>query len=94
MCFLIFGNNRLSPQFTKKGDKQIISNYRLVSSLPMCVKTFERLIFNSLYEYVEENKLLAMHQSGFLSNNSRVNQLFLLVHNLYKAFDAYRTLDS
>ena len=31
----------------KKGGKQIISNYRPVSLLPICRKIFERLIFNS-----------------------------------------------
>ena len=60
--------------------------------LPICGKIFERLIFNSLYEYVEENKLLSMHQCGFLSNYSCVNQLLSVVHNLYQDFDAYPTL--
>ena len=32
----------------KKGDKQVINNYRPVSLLPICGKIFERLIFNSL----------------------------------------------
>ena len=49
----------------KKGDKQIINNYRTVSLLPICGKTFERLIFNSLLEYLEKYKLLSAHQSGF-----------------------------
>ena len=78
----------------KKGDKQIINNCRPVSLLPICGKIFERIIFNSLYEYVEENKLLSVHQSGFQSNDSCVNQLLLIVHNLYKAFDAYPTLET
>ena len=38
----------------KKGDKEIINNYRPVSFLPICGKIFEGIIFNSLYEYVEE----------------------------------------
>ena len=42
----------------KRGDKQTISNYRPVSLLPVCRKIFERLIFNSLYRYLEDNKLL------------------------------------
>ena len=77
----------------EKCDKQIINNYRPVSLLPICGKIFERLIFNSLYEYVEENKLLSMHQSGFRSNDSCVNLLLSIVHNLYKGFDAYPTLE-
>ena len=75
-----------------KSHTQIISNYRPVLLLPICGKIFERLIFNSLYEYVEENKLLSMHPCGFWSNDSCVNQLLSVVHNLYKDFDAYPTL--
>ena len=78
----------------KKGDKQIISNYRTVSLLPICGKIFERLIFNSLYEHVEENKLLSVHQSGFRSNDSCVNQLLPIVHNLYRGCDVYPTLET
>ena len=44
----------------KKGDKQIIKNYRPLSQIPICVKIFEGIILNSLYEYVEENKLLSV----------------------------------
>ena len=62
--------------------------------LPICGKIFERIIFNSLYEYVEESILLSVHQSGFQSNDSCVNQLLLIVHNLYKIFDAYPTLET
>ena len=76
----------------KKGET-IINNNRPVSLLPICGTIFERIIFNSLYEYVEE-KLLSVHQSGFWSNDSCVNQLLLIVHNLYKAFDAYPTLET
>ena len=35
-----------------------------------------------------------MHQSGFRSNDSYVNQLLSVVHNLYKGFDAYPTLET
>ena len=70
---------------SQKGDKLIIGYCRPVSLLPIWGKI---LIFNSLYDYVEENKLLSTHQSGFRSNDSCVNQLLSTVHNLYKGFDA------
>ena len=35
----------------QKGDKQLIKNYRLISLLPICVKIFEKTIFNNLYSY-------------------------------------------
>ena len=59
----------------KKGDKQTINNYIPVSLLPICRKIFERILFNSLYEYIKENKLLSGYQSGFWSNDSFINQL-------------------
>ena len=41
----------------KKGDKQVVDNFRLVSLLPIFGKILERLIFNSL-EFLHENNLL------------------------------------
>ena len=78
----------------KKGDKQLINNYRPVSLMPIWGKIFERLIFNSLFEYLEEHNLLSAHQSGFRANDSCVNQLLSIVHDIYTAFDAYPTLES
>ena len=38
----------VTPIF-KKGDKQLIENYRPISLLPICGKCFEKIIFNNLY---------------------------------------------
>ena len=35
----------------KKNDKQIVSNYRPVSLLPICSKIFEKLVFNELFKF-------------------------------------------
>ena len=78
----------------KKDNKQIINNYRPVSFLPICGEIFEGLIFNSLFEYLENYKLLPAHQSGFQASDSCVDQLLSMVHNIYTAFDAYPTLES
>ena len=50
----------------EKHDKQLIKNYRPVSLLPVCSKTFERVIFNSLFKYLDDNNLLTSNQPGFL----------------------------
>ena len=34
----------------KKGNKQLVSNYRPVSLLPFCSKIFEKLIYNCIYD--------------------------------------------
>ena len=62
----------------KKGDKQIVDNYRPVSLLPVCGKISERLIFNSMYQFLEEHNLLSIHQSGFRSNDSVSTRFYLL----------------
>ena len=56
-------------------------------------KVFERLISNSVYEYLEEHKLISADQSRFRANDSCVNQLFSIVHNIYSAFNVYPTLE-
>ena len=76
----------------KKGGKHIINNYRPVSLIPIWGKIFERLILNSLFEYLEKYKLLSANQSGFQSNDSCVDQLLSIVHNIYTAFDEFPTL--
>ena len=43
---------------------------------------------------LSSNKLLSVHQSGFRSSESYVNQLLSIVHKLYKDFDAYPTLET
>ena len=65
-----------------------------MSLLPVCEKIFEILIFNSLYQFLEDHNLFLIHQSRFCSNDSCINQLLFIVHTLYKAFDAYFTLDA
>ena len=49
----------------KKGDKQIIDNYRPVSLLPICGKMFEKLLFNLIFKFLDDNNLLSFNQSGF-----------------------------
>ena len=78
----------------KKNDKQIVSNYRPISLLPICSKIFERIIFNNLYNFLDENKLLNPNQSGFKSSDSCVHQLIKITHDIYKAFDSNPSLET
>ena len=71
----------------KKNDKQIISNYRPISLLPILAKIFERIIFKNLYNYLTDNKLLTKNQSGFRPGDSCTNQLLSLVHEIHESFD-------
>ena len=71
----------------KKSDKQILENYRPVSLLPICGKVFERLMYNSLFEYFIQNDLISPYQSGFKPGDSCTNQLISITHKIYQSFD-------
>ena len=71
----------------KESDKQVLKNYLPVSLLPICGKVFERLIYNSLFEYFIENDLISPNQSGFKPGDSCTNQLISITHEIYQSFD-------
>ena len=77
----------------KKGSKQIVANYRPISLLPICGKIFEKLIFNSLYTYLTNHKLITKNQSGFRSGDSTTNQLLFLVNEIHEAFENPKFLE-
>ena len=74
-------------QFIKKNKKNIITNYRPISLLPIFGKIFERLIFTSLYSYLIGNKFITSKQSGFIKGDSTTNQLLSITHMIHSAFD-------
>ena len=41
----------------KKGNKQLMKNYRPISLLPICGKFLEKIIFNTLYKHLATNHL-------------------------------------
>ena len=71
----------------KRGDKKIIYNYRPISLLPICGKILEKVLLNSIYEFLEENNLLCEHQSGFRPSDSYEYQLLSIVPDIYTSFD-------
>ena len=72
----------------KKGDKQLIKNYRPISLLPICGKILEKIIFNNLYAYLHTNNLITKNQSGFRPGDSTTNQLLYLLDEIHQAFDS------
>ena len=77
----------------KKDDKQLVKNYRPISLLPICSKLFEKLVFNCLYTYLNNNGLITKNQSGFRPGDSTTNQLLYLVNEIHEAFENPKTLD-
>ena len=67
----------------KKDDKQCLKNYRPLSLLPICGKVFEKLIFNEMFKFFIENKLISPNYLGFKSCDSCINQLLAITHEIY-----------
>ena len=66
----------------KKEDKILVKNYYPISLLPIFQKMFERVIYNSLFNYFLINRLFTPFQYGFLPGNSFVAQLLPILHEI------------
>ena len=64
-----FKTARVIPLY-KKGDRFAEGNYRPVSILPVMSKIFERVVYDQVYEYLDQNNILYQNQSGFRSGYS------------------------
>ena len=71
-----------------------MQNYRPISLLPIFGKIFEKVIYDSLFRYFQENEFLSKNQSGFRSGDSCVSQLLAITHEIYKAFDGNPSLET
>ena len=69
----------------KKGQKDILNNYRPVSLLCILSKIFERIVFKHVFNHFRDNFLISIWQSGFLPGSSTVTQLVELHYQFCKA---------
>ena len=44
------------------GERSDLNNYRPISTIPVVVKVFERIIYDQLYNYLTENNLVSSCQ--------------------------------
>ena len=58
----------------KADNKSDLCNYRPISVLPCFPKVLERIMYNRLYQYLTENKILFSKQFGF-QTNTQLNML-------------------
>ena len=67
----------------KKESKNLIKNYRTVSLLPIFRKTFERLVFNTLFNFFLKNKLFTPCQSRFYNyyqSHMKFIKMWIITH--------------
>ena len=77
---------RIAP-ILKDGPKNIKSNYSPISVLPTVSRLFEKVLYGQLYQHLDENKLIYLHQSGFRSLHSRVTCLLKSTNDWYIDID-------
>ena len=77
----------------KKDAKSLVKNYCPISLLSIFGKIFERVIYNSLFNYFISNKPFAPSQSGFLPGDSCIAQLLSIIHEMQTAFDGSPAAD-
>ena len=78
----------------KKEDKKLVKSwYCPISLLPIFGKMFERVIYNSLFNYFQSNRLFTPSQSSFLPGDSCIAQLLSIIHETHTAFDENPTVD-
>ena len=76
----------VTPVF-KKGDPSILNNYRPISLLNALEKVFERIIFKHIFNFLVDTNFFTPHQSGFMPNDSTVNQLVYIYNKFCQALD-------
>ena len=59
----------------QKESKNLLKNYRSISSLPIFGKIYERIIFKELFNHFHQNQLSTKCQLGFLPGDSCISQL-------------------
>ena len=77
----------------KKNSKQIVKNHQLESLLPICSKIIEKLIFDSIYDFINKHNLFNNNQSGFRPIDSCTHQLIAITHDIFSTFDANPSLE-
>ena len=69
----------------KSGDVVVFSNYRPASVSPIFSKLLERLLYNHLIKFINENKLLYDYQFGFQIGKSTQLAVMMLVDKITEA---------
>ena len=61
--------------------------------MPIFGKIFEKIIFNNIYNFFFEQKLLNPNQFGFFLSDSSTNQLLAITHEIFETFDCNPSLE-
>ena len=65
----------------------VVSNYRPISLFSNLDKIIEKLMYNSIIQFLEGNKIIYYEQFGFHRNLSTVHAIITSIENVQSALD-------
>ena len=77
----------------KKGQRNLVSNYRPISLTSTCCKVMESIIHDSLSNHLLSNNLISEHQHGFLKKRSTVTNLLSSLHHWVSSLNSRKSTD-
>ena len=77
---------KVKPLF-KANEKELVSNYRPISILPVLSKLLERIMYNKVYNHVVNNQLLYNKQFSFQKQVSTEYAIVQLTREILDSFD-------
>ena len=72
----------------KTKNKELFTNYRPISLLPVISKILEKIVHNRLYSFLTKCGILYAGQYGFRPKHSTINAITELSHNILSSIDA------
>ena len=72
---------KITPIY-KKGNSELLENYRPVSTLPIFGKIFEKVIYSRLYSFLDSQNTLHDKQFGFRKSHSTSHALNYSIHHI------------
>ena len=76
----------IAVSIQKEDGKQILKSDRLAPLFPICVKTFEWIIYNVSFEDLTKNNQISENQYRFMPTDYCTNQLLLKTNDIHKSF--------
>ena len=77
---------RVVPIF-KSGDPSLLTNYRPISVLSFFSKVFERIVYDSLFDFICTINILYDYQFGFRPGHSTQQAIITLIDKITKSLD-------
>ena len=71
----------------KSGKKELLTNYRPISVLSSFSKILERIMYNRVYNFLNDNNLLFRKQFSFRKGHSTDHALIKLIDSIYYSFN-------